>query len=109
MRLNDRELQNRAQWEAAGIELPRFDREAMIRATRAAPQWVHFGAGNIFRIFPAALQQSLLEAGIERTGIVVAAGRDGGIIEKLFRPRDNLTLGVTLKASGAIQKKLSPV
>jgi fructuronate reductase len=106
MRLNDRELKNRSRWEAAGIELPRFDREAMIRATLAAPEWVHFGAGNIFRVFPAALQQSLLEAGIEKTGIVMVAGRDGGIVEKVFRPCDNLTLGVTLKASGEIQKKV---
>jgi fructuronate reductase len=106
MRLNDRELKNRAQWEAAGIELPRFDREAMVKATLAAPEWVHFGAGNIFRVFPAALQQSLLEAGIEKTGIVMVAGRDGGILEKVFRPCDNLTLGVTLKASGEIQKKV---
>jgi fructuronate reductase len=106
MRLNAQELKNCAQWEAVGIELPRFDRETMIQATLAAPEWVHFGAGNIFRIFPAALQQSLLEAGIEKTGIVMVAGRDGGIIDKVFRPCDNLTLGVTLKASGEIQKKV---
>ncbi|MDR2480243.1 MAG: mannitol dehydrogenase family protein [Treponema sp.] len=106
MRLNDCELQNRARWEQAGIELPRFNRPAMIQATQAAPQWIHFGAGNIFRIFPAALQQSLLEAGVEKTGIVMVAGRDGGILEKVFKPCDNLTLGVTLKASGAIVKKV---
>ena len=106
MRLNDRELQNQAQWEAANIRLPRFNREAMIQATLAAPEWVHFGAGNIFRVFPAALQQSLLEAGIEKTGIIMVAGRDGGILEQVFRPCDNLTLGVTLKASGEIHKKI---
>jgi fructuronate reductase len=106
MRLNDRELQDRARWEQAGIELPRFDRAAMVRATLAAPEWVHFGAGNIFRIFPAGLQQTLLEAGVEKTGIVMVAGRDGGILDAVFKPCDNLTLGVTLKASGEIQKKV---
>jgi fructuronate reductase len=106
MRLNDRELENRAQWEKAGIELPKFDRGAMIEATRAAPEWVHFGAGNIFRIFPAGLQQSLLEAGVEKTGIVMVAGRDGGILDKVFKPCDNLSLGVTLRADGKIQKKV---
>jgi fructuronate reductase len=64
MRLNSRELADRAQWERAGIDLPRFDREAMIEATKGAPQWVHFGAGNIFRAFPAALSQSLLDQGV---------------------------------------------
>jgi fructuronate reductase len=106
MYLNDKALGDRAQWEKAGIELPQFDRKAMIAATLAAPEWAHFGAGNIFRIFPAALQQRLLEQGLAKTGIIVAAGRDGGIIDEIFRPCDNLTLGVTLKADGEIQKKV---
>ena len=106
MRLNNQELANRAQWEKAGIELPKFDREAMIAATNKTPEWVHFGAGNIFRIFPAAMQQTLLEKGIEKTGIIMVAGRDGEIIDRVFNPCDNLTLGVTLKASGAIEKKV---
>jgi fructuronate reductase len=106
MYLNDKALGDRAQWEKAGIELPRFDRGGMIKATLAAPEWVHFGAGNIFRVFPAALQQSLLEQGLAKTGIIVAAGRDGGIVDEVFRPCDNLTLGVTLKADGGIQKRV---
>jgi len=106
MRLCNSELANRAEWEKAGIELPGFDRVAMIKETLKAPEWVHFGAGNIFRIFPAALQQTLLERGIEKKGIIVVAGRDGGILDKVFKPCDNLTLAVTLKASGSIQKKV---
>jgi fructuronate reductase len=106
MRLTDKELENQSQWERAGIELPQFDRAAMIQATWAAPEWVHFGAGNIFRVFPAAAQQILLEKGIGKTGVIVAAGRDGGIVERIFKPCDNLTLGVTLKADGGIRKKV---
>ena len=37
MHLLDSELKNREQWEKAGIELPRFDREAMKAATKKAP------------------------------------------------------------------------
>ncbi|MCL2602745.1 MAG: mannitol dehydrogenase family protein, partial [Treponema sp.] len=104
MRLNNNELANRAQWEQAGITLPEFDREAMIATTEKTPEWVHFGAGNIFRIFPAALHQTLLDRGLAKTGIIMVAGRDGEIIDKVFKPCDNLTLGVTLKADGTIQK-----
>lgn len=99
-------VNDRTVWGKAGIELPRFDRASMIKATEAAPEWVHFGAGNIFRIFPAALQQDLLERGIEKTGIIMVAGRDGGIVDEVFKPCDNLTLGVTLKADGGIAKKV---
>jgi fructuronate reductase len=106
MRLNDRELKNRGQWEKAGIQLPRFDREAMIRATEAAPEWVHFGTGNLFRAFPAVCLQELLDRGLAKTGVIVVAGRDGEILDKVFRPCDNLTLAVTLKADGGIDKKV---
>jgi fructuronate reductase len=106
MRLSDKGLKNTAAWEKAGVELPRFDRAAMVKASAEKPEWVHFGAGNIFRIFPAALQQSLLEKGIEKTGILMVAGRDGGIIDEVFTPCDNLTLGVTLKADGGTGMKV---
>jgi fructuronate reductase len=76
MQLNNAGLRDRAQWEKAGVKLPAFDRDAMIQSTKEAPKWVHFGAGNIFRAFPAALQQSLLEQGAADTGIVVAEGYD---------------------------------
>jgi len=106
MRLNDQELQNRTLWEKAGISLPRFDRAAMIQATKAAPHWIHFGAGNIFRAFPAALAQTLLEKKLIATGIIVAEGYDGEIIDKSFTPFDNLSLLVTLKANGTIDKQV---
>ena len=106
MRLTNQDIKNTDQWEKAGIRLPRFDREAMIRATEAAPQWVHFGAGNIFRAFPAAMMQQLQEQGLEDTGIIVAEGYDGEIIDKSFTAFDNLTILVTLKANGTTEKSI---
>ena len=106
MKLNNESLKTRAFWEKAGITLPRFDRSTMIAATRDTPKWVHFGAGNIFRAFPAALAQSLLEEGLEKTGIVVAEGYDGEIIDKSFTAIDNLTILVTLKSDGTTEKKV---
>ena len=104
MHLNDRELKNRAQWEKAGVRLPEFDRAAMVAATKAHPEWVHFGAGNIFRAFPAALQQQLLNKGLVKTGIIVVDGYDYEIVDKMYRPHDNLSLLVTLKSDGTIDK-----
>ena len=106
MKLNNQALKDRAFWEKAGITLPRFDREAMIAATRAAPEWVHFGPGNIFRAFPAAMAQKLLEEGIEKTGVIVAEGYDGEIIDKCFTAFDDLTIFVTLKSDGTIDKQI---
>ena len=53
MKLSAIGLQEKAQWEAAGYDLPKFDREAVTAATKENPFWIHFGAGNIFRAFPA--------------------------------------------------------
>jgi fructuronate reductase len=106
MKLNNKELENRAQWEKAGIDLPKFDRKKMVEATKLEPQWVHFGAGNIFRAFLAAVAQKLLDKGLLQTGIVVAEGYDGEIIDKCYAPFDNLCVLVTLKSNGSTEKKM---
>jgi len=106
MKLNNESLKNCAFWEKAGIALPKFDREKMIASTKAAPRWVHFGAGNIFRAFPAAMMQQLLEQEIETTGIIVAEGYDGEIIDKSFSAFDDLTILVTLKSDGTTEKSI---
>lgn len=72
MKLTQEELSNNKLWEEAGFELPKFDRDKMIKNTKENPEWIHFGAGNIFRAFPAAVCQDLLNRGILNTGIIVA-------------------------------------
>ncbi len=93
-------------WKDAGFSVPAFDVEAVRARTRSAPTWIHFGAGNIFRAFPAAVHQELLDKGLADTGIIVAEGFDAEIIERAYRPFDNLSVLVTLKADGSIDKKL---
>lgn len=105
MKLNRKEILDQIEsFQKAQIKLPTFDYEKVKEETIKNPTWLHFGAGNIFRAFPAALQQKLLEEGIENKGIIVAEGYDYEIIDKLFIPHDNLSLLVTLKANGSIEK-----
>jgi fructuronate reductase len=106
MQLNYNELQNKTQWEKAGIQLPKYDIEAMKLATKKNPKWIHFGAGNLFRSFPASLAQDLLEQGLVNTGIVVAEGYAGEIINKCYTPFDNLSILVILKSDGTTEKKV---
>ena len=104
MKLSVKGLENTAEWTGKGYALPKFDRPAMIEETVKTPTWVHFGAGNIFRAFHANLAQRMLDAGETKTGITVAEGFDYEIIEKQYRPHDNLSVLVTLKADGSIEK-----
>ena len=100
-------LKDRAAWEAAGVALPQFDWKEMCAATAAEPTWVHFGAGNIFRGFIALLQQSLLEQGLVKGGIVAADTFDYDIIEKIYTPFDHMTLMVSLLPDGSMEKEVA--
>ena len=91
-------------WEAAGYALPSYDREAMITRTKESPCWVHFGAGNIFRAFQANTAQELLNNGTFDRGVIVAEGFDTEIIRDMYQPHDNLSILVTLKADGSVEK-----
>jgi fructuronate reductase len=96
MKLNLENLNNKTAWQNAGVKLPQYDIAAMRERTKAAPVWVHFGAGNIFRGFIAALQQTLLNMGVTEKGIVAVETFDYDIVDKIYAPFDNLALLVTL-------------
>lgn len=104
MKLNRTELANQSQWHKAGFHLPAFDLTVVAKNTRSNPTWIHFGAGNIFRAFPATLQQRLLDSGATDSGVIVAEGHDYKIIDAVFTPFDNLGVTVTLKPDGTLKK-----
>lgn len=93
-----------AAWKEADVKLPEFDFEQVLRNTKEKPQWVHFGAGNIFRGFIANAHQKLLNERLETTGIIAAETFDFEMIDKAYKPYDNLTLLVTMKSNGEFEK-----
>ncbi len=99
-------LNDAAAWQKADTTLPQFDIELMKAKTAEAPEWIHFGAGNIFRGFIAPLQQKLLNQNLASTGIIAADTFDVEIIEKIYKPFDNLALLVTMCADGSLEKSL---
>ncbi|MBO7135311.1 MAG: mannitol dehydrogenase family protein, partial [Spirochaetaceae bacterium] len=99
-------LKDTAAWQKTGTALPQFNIELMKKNTAEAPEWIHFGAGNIFRGFIAPLQQKLLDQNLAKTGIIAADTFDGEIIEKIYKPFDNLALLVTMCADGSLEKSV---
>ncbi|OKP90916.1 mannitol dehydrogenase [Paenibacillus helianthi] len=107
LRLNRSSIQREeAAWTAAGVELPLFDYEQVARNTAQKPEWIHFGAGNIFRGFVANAHQKLLDSGKADTGIIAAETFDFEMIDKVYKPFDNLTLLVLMNARGGFQKRI---
>ena len=99
-------IKETSKWEEVGIRLPKYDVEAMIAKTKENPTWVHFGAGNIFRIFLGGVADDLLEAGLMETGITCVETFDTEIIDKIYKPFDNLVLSILLKADGGVDKRI---
>ena len=97
---------NAAEWEAKGYELPKFDIKAVREKTAKEPTWVHFGGGNIFRAFPAAILNDALNTGKYDRGVIVAETFDFEVIDKAYAPYNNLSLAVSLCSNGTIEKKV---
>ena len=91
---------------AAGYHLPEFDYDTVHKNTVEHPHWIPFGAGNIFRAFQANVAQNLLNSGVLDTGLIAAEGYDYEIIEKSYRPHDNLSILATLKADNTVEKTI---
>lgn len=95
----------REEWNK-NYKIPSYNREEVKENTWKAPIWLHFGAGNIFRAFIAATMDELLEQGLSDRGIIVCEDFDKELIEKVYEPNDSLSLLVTLKADGEVEKKV---
>ena len=106
MKLTKEGIKNREQWEKAGIVLPGYDVEAVSEKAKENPQWVHFGIGNIFRIFIGGIADGLLEEGVMDRGITCVETFDYDVVDKIYQPFDNLGLSVILHKDGKREYKV---
>lgn len=106
MKLNLEDLQDKQAWAEAGIALPAYDVAAVQAKTKESPRWVHFGIGNIFRIFLGGIADDLIARGRMDTGITCVEAFDYDIVDQIYAPHDNLCLGVTLHKDGTMDKRV---
>lgn len=105
MKLNSKSIiEDRKSWEEKGYSLPNYDRQEVKRKTLENPNWIHFGAGNIFRAFQANVLENLLNEKKTDIGLIVAEGYDYEIIDAAYKKFDDLGIFVRLKCDGNIDK-----
>ena len=106
MKLTKESIKHNVAWK--GYRLPQYDIDAVRENTHKAPTWLHFGAGNLFRAFPAVLAQRLLTAGLSDTGIICCDGYDEELIDRCYRACDHL-LSPCIPTARSTRKWLRPL
>lgn len=106
MKLTYNGLKDTAAWEKANILLPNYDSEKLAEETKKDPRWVHFGIGNIFRIFVGSIADKLVSAGDMDRGITCVETFDYEVVDKIYTPYDNLALAVILHADGNTERRV---
>ncbi|WP_283680257.1 mannitol dehydrogenase family protein [Lentilactobacillus sp. Marseille-Q4993] len=102
VKITDDYISNKAAFEKAGIKTPNYD----INEKNGATKWVHFGGGNLFRAFHAAIADTLIEKGELDSGVVVAETHDPSVVTSVYTPFKNRILRVITKADGNFDKEL---
>ena len=106
MKLTYKGLREVDAWQKAGVLLPPYDPEALSEKTVANPLWVHFGIGNIFRIFIGTIADQLVREGAMDRGVTCVETFDYDVVDKIYNPFDNLVMAVTLNADGTRIKRV---
>jgi len=106
MKLSSEGIMDKSLWNEKGYSIPTYNREMVIDLTKKEPTWIHFGAGNIFRAFQSNVVERLLQSGKLGRGIIVVEGYDTEIIDVAYRKQDNLSILITLKGNGTVEKKV---
>ena len=106
LKLNYKSLEDKKSWEKAGVLLPNYDVQKLAEKTRKSPIWMHFGIGNIFRFFIGGIADKLISENILDKGITCIEAFDYDVVDKIYKPFDNLALAVTLFEDGKQEKKI---
>ena len=106
MKLTLSGIEDRSAFEKAGIKLPGYNCREAAEKAKEASRWVHFGIGNIFRIFLGGIADELLEKGLLDRGITGIETFDFEVVDRIYAPFDNLGISVILNSDGTRDLKV---
>lgn len=106
MKITEDYILNHHVFDAAKINVPKFDPQVIREKTKSNPEWVHFGGGNLYRCFHAKVAQELINKGELNTGVIVVKTFGEDLIKEFYNQFDNRSLTVTMQADGRFEKDL---
>ena len=89
-----------------GVELPRYDVDAVRAAGVEQPRWIHFGGGNLYRAFHAQIAQELANKGLLDRGVVVAETFRPFTLDEVYAPYNNDILQVVMNSDGSLDERV---
>lgn len=106
VKLSDNYINNRSDFEKAGIKVPTYDHEKITLNGLKHPRWIHFGGGNLFRGFHAAIANELIENGELDAGLIVVDTFSKEVVEDVYHKNNNQVLRVITKGDGSLEKEV---
>jgi fructuronate reductase len=106
VKISDNYLTNSGEFTKLGIKVPTYEQDTIIEKTKKEPRWVHFGGGNLFRAFHAAIANKLIDDGKMETGVTVVETYDQAVIPDIYDKYKNRIVRVITKADGTQEREL---
>lgn len=106
VKLSDNYINNRLEFKKAGIKVPSYDHEKITLDGLKHPRWIHFGGGNLFRGFHAAIADKLIEDGELDAGLIVVDTFSKEVVEDVYHKNNNQVLRVITKGDGSLEKEV---
>ncbi|KRK48310.1 mannitol dehydrogenase family protein [Secundilactobacillus kimchicus] len=106
VKITDNYLTDSAAFKKAGIQVPTYDASQLAAETDRNPQWIHFGGGNLFRAFHAAVADTLIAKGELKSGVIVAETHDKDVVPGIYDKYNNRIVRVITKADGSQDRQL---
>lgn len=106
VKITDNYLENKQAFADSKITVPTYDAAKVAEKTVKEPRWIHFGGGNLFRAFHAAIANKLIEDGEMDSGIIVSDTYDDAVVNDIYKKYNNKIVRVVTKADGSQDRDL---
>ncbi|WP_089110041.1 mannitol dehydrogenase family protein [Secundilactobacillus mixtipabuli] len=106
VKITDDYLKQSDEFKKYGIQVPTYSQTKMVNESLVHPTWIHFGGGNLFRAFHAAIAHKLLQTKAATTGVIMVETYDDEVVKRAYQDYNNRILRIITEADGSQKRDL---